>query len=228
VSRAAAAALALAFAACGPWATSYQRDSPRRLDVHKTASAPVLRWTARRTGTTVELIAKHERDVRVTRTLHYTALVAEFRSNHNPFYELLDMALALTALPFPASWWPVATLAPGDTESRKFVIHNSQTLAGINPLQTGIFGMSIDQVESDADVFADPPRVRDYRVRLPAVGVAVTCAALDDAEQVIASIEVTTDRYGRATLAEVPATAIALRLTAEGTTAIIALEEDRP
>jgi hypothetical protein len=212
-------------AGCGPWMSIYHRGSPRRIDVEKAPSQPVLRWRAVRTATGVELVGKRERDVRVRRTVHYAATRFDWVSNRNPLLELLELPIGVIALAVvpEAALFMTSGFGP-DTESRKIVLHDSQLVAAANPFQRGLVGMRGRVSRSDADVFVDPPRVRSYIVRLPAPRLAVRYRALDEGEQEVAAGAVTLDGLGRVQLEAVPETAIALELTAEGTTAVVLIE----
>jgi hypothetical protein len=215
------AALALALVACGPQLTLYERTAPRHVEVTKQATPPVLEFTAHLAGDTVELAAKHASDVRITRVVDYSATAIELRRG-NPLIEIIEIPIGLVfAVVGPAAWETPYRFV--NTPTTKVVLHTNWVVSMINPLQTTFVYRARAIPTSDADVFADPPVVRDVHIRLPAPGVTAHVRVLDEGEHAIATADLTTDGFGRA-LIENAARAVALEVTVDGKPTIVPIE----
>jgi len=216
--------LALALMACGPVFTIHTRNSPQRVAVTKQASSPELVFIARFVGSgAVELVAKHAYDVRVTRVVHYGSASFEF-GRANPLFELIEIPFGLVMLAFGPAWWESMTDIKS-TSTKKVEQHTNTLLAMLNPFQSGGSLYGRVSPDSNADVFADPPVVRAFRVSLPAPTLTISFRALDDDEQSIATGTVQTDAFGRATIANVTG-AIGLEVTIAGKTRVIPIEPE--
>lgn len=217
----------LALAACGPTATIYQRTSPVRVTVAKQASPAELVFAARFVAPgTVELVSKHARDVRLTRTVHYNSIATELR-RPNLLYELvMDLPLGLVGLLAGPGLWETPNLI-AETPVTKYVVHTNYVLAALNPFQGGVTYSARINPNPNVEIFADPPVLREFRMSLPAPAVTLAYRALDDQEQVIATGNVKTDELGRVKIAGVTG-AIALEITTGRTVMVLPIEPSSP
>jgi hypothetical protein len=190
--------------------TVHTKTSPQRVTITKQVSEPELVVSGRFVDAgTVELVAKRARDVRVTRVVHYGA--ASFEAAHSHlFFEILEIPVGLALMLIPAVWESPRWVK--ESESTKFVLHTNWLVALANPAQTATAPKIRAVPGSNAEVFADPPATREFRVSLPAPNLALTYRALDDAERPLTTGTVTTDVFGRASVPEV-AGAIAFEIT---------------
>ncbi len=219
-----AVCLAVASVACGPTVSIYNRTSPRRVEVSKQTANAAMRYRAARTADgAVELVAKRSSDVRLTRVVHYNATRIDYDNTYNPFLELVEMVIGIEMLVMPTVFWDNLNFGR-ETDSRKVVWHSRWMFAMANPLRGGMFLHTSVHPSVPENVFKAQPVVREYVVRLPAASFEVSYRALDDGGAEVARGAVTTNLYGRASIAAVPPTAIALELSAAGETAVIVID----
>ncbi|MBA2539636.1 MAG: hypothetical protein H0V17_08380 [Deltaproteobacteria bacterium] len=212
-------------AACGPELTIHERTAPIRVTVNKQASRPELRIAARFVATnSVELVAKHATEVRISRVVHYGSTTFEMGS-WNPIIEILEIPAGLFILLFPGFWsGPYKTT---NTSTRKAEVHNTWLVALLNPFQTTIKYRIRTKPTSDASRFLDPPVIRELEMRLPVPGLVIAFRALDEGERAVAHGVVTTDQFGRATIADLPG-AVALEVTVRDVSTVIAIDPEVP
>jgi hypothetical protein len=213
----------LMLAACGPTLTIYERTAPTRVDIAKQASPPVLHLRARRSGDGIELVAKHARDLRITRVVHYGAASIE-RLGGNPLVELLELPIGLLFLAVGPSQWETP-VQYDDTATSKMVVNTNWLVAMINPFQTAIGYRLRATPTTDAQVFRDPPIVRELEMRLPVPNLAIRYRMLDAGARSLGDGTIATDAFGRAAIANA-ATAIAVEVTVDGKTVTIPVEPE--
>jgi hypothetical protein len=216
--------LAMIVACSGPILTIHRRTSPLRVDVTKQASRPELRFAAHAVESdSVELVAKHVTDVRLTRVVHYGASSMGL-TRGSTWVKLFEIPFGLITIVLPPTWLMASDMRLGkNTETTRYESHGLLPLIMLNPRQSAFFFHVNIDLNARTDVFVDPPVVRDFRMSLPAPGLTVTYRALDEGERLIASGTATMDEFGRIAIAGIRG-AIALEVTGDGTTTIVPIE----
>jgi hypothetical protein len=210
----------VAVAGCGPIGTIHERTAPRRIEVTKQAAPTRLVIAARLANDdSIELVAKHATELRITRVVHYGAASFEIRRS-TPFIKLVEMpiGLAILVMAGPLAWQ--APYQTRDTRTHRTEWHTNMGFALVSPFQSVLQTRIRANPAADAAVFRDPAMVRGYEVRLPVPNLVASYRLLDESERVIATGTVTTDAFGRARIPD-PGGAVAVEISAGATTTIV-------
>jgi hypothetical protein len=190
----------------------YIKGPPRQVRIEKQASDPTILADARRDSTGgVVLRVLELREIKLTRHTRHGALEMRIEHPGHPLWELVEIPVgAILVFGVPATLlWTVSDFAGSKPDVKREP--QRPALGFINPFRSMFAGKPRVYVAEHV-TFDDPPRIRQYNVRLPIGEVKLRYRVLDATRAAISSGEVATDQFGKARIADVPAHAVGIEL----------------
>ena len=190
----------------------YIKGPPRQVRIEKQASDPTILADARRDGAGgVVLRVLELREIKLTRHTRHVALEMRIEHPGHPLWELLELPLgAILIFAAPATlFWTLEDFAGAKPDIKREP--QRIALGLVNPFKTLYAGKPRVYVAEHV-TFDDPPRIRQYNVRLPVGEVKLRYRVLDATRTAITSGELATDQFGKARIADVPAHAVGIEL----------------
>lgn len=207
----------------------YTMGPPRRVQIEKQSSEPsILAEGVRDADGGVVVRVLELREVRVTRRVQHGALELRVEHPGHPgwLWELVEFPMAAfmtVVLPVMLAWniTDMAGNKPGVKRGpfRPFLVM-------LNPF--AVFMAGEGRVYVSDVTFDDPPRMRQFNVRLPVGELALRYRVLDAGRDAIASGEITTDQFGKLRIPEVPPHAVGIELVGKRVNLIAPIESAPP
>ncbi len=213
-------AVTAALAGChGLSYTGYRRGAPKRIDIERTPTEPVIIGKAvRTTGTEVRVRLLAFREVVLERTKHYAALELEGRATGNPILEPVEWLLA----PF-LSFFPRNLGYDGRTRDYRATWTMEPMILALSPAHS-VFTARFTVKIADGEPFPSRTSYRRHNMYLPVYDQTVRYRVLDDARTELSAGTLTTDVHGTAIIPDVPARAVGIELTGAGVSIVLPVE----
>lgn len=210
---------------CSPTVTVYYRMSPRRIEISKQVSPPLLYALAVRTAPdVVDVHLKHSNRVAMRRVLHYNSAAIIYEHSQSVFSEVIEFVEGLGMLMIPITWGARFFDDEQDTPEKQVVRHRGYLLALLDPTTSALTGGTHVEPVVKQQIFSDAPVTREYEIRIPAPKVNVTFRVLDEAKNELARGSAITDPYGELQIRGALERAVAVELSTGGAAIVVPIQ----